>query len=57
MIPFGHLNGKTWSFNYFLQDGLLLSLVQRTGVSVPVVDQISCTRRGDEFCEYRVRWM
>ncbi len=48
---------RTQSFNCYLQDGLLLSLVQRTGVSVPIVDQVTCTELGDEFCEYRVRWM
>ncbi|MFQ5525161.1 MAG: hypothetical protein ACE5GX_02760 [Thermoanaerobaculia bacterium] len=55
--PDNILMRRTQSFNCYLQDGLLLSLVQRTGVSVPMVDQVTCVQRGDEFCEYRVRWM
>ena len=55
--PDSILMRRTQSFNCYLQDGLLLSLVKRTGVTVPIVDQTTCARLGDEFCEYRIRWM
>lgn len=48
---------RTLSFNCILQEGLLQSLVTRTGVSLPRVRHARCTRRGDEFCEYEVTWL
>jgi len=47
---------RTQTFNCMLQEGLLLSLVQRSGVVQPNVEHISCVRRGDEFCNYRLTW-
>lgn len=48
---------RTQTFNCLLQEGLLLSLVERTGALMPSVAHYNCTRRGDEFCEYRVSWL
>lgn len=48
---------RTQTFNCFLQEGLIHALVQKTGVTLPKVEHASCTRRGDEFCEYVVKWM
>lgn len=39
------------TFNCILQEGLLLSLVERTAVLMPSVSHSACTRRGDPFCE------
>jgi hypothetical protein len=47
---------RTQTFNCVMQEGLLLSLVDRTGVLGPDVEHRACTRRGDEFCEYRLSW-
>lgn len=48
---------RTQTYNCILQEGLLHSLVKRTGVMLTNVEHVSCTRRGDEFCEYRIGWM
>lgn len=48
---------RTQTFNCKLQEGLLVSLVERTGVMLPSVEHARCTRRGDEFCEYEVNWV
>jgi hypothetical protein len=48
---------RTQTFNCLLQEGLLLALVERTGVLMPSVRQIRCTRQNDEFCDYEVRWL
>lgn len=47
---------RTQTFNCMLQQGNLLSLVERTRVALPTLTQVRCTRRGDPFCEYEVRW-
>ncbi|NUP12054.1 MAG: hypothetical protein HOW73_38910 [Polyangiaceae bacterium] len=48
---------RTQTFNCMMQDGLLVSLVERTGVEGADVEHYKCTKRGDEFCEYRVTWL
>jgi len=48
---------RTQSFNCVMQEGVLLSLVEGTGVTMPRVEHLRCTRRGEEFCEYEVRWL
>ncbi len=48
---------RTQTFHCILQEGLLRSLVQRAPVRSVTVSHIRCTRRGDEFCEYEVRWI
>lgn len=48
---------RTQTFNCVLQEGLLLALVEKTGVLMPSVSHIRCTRRGDDFCDYQVRWL
>lgn len=48
---------RTQTFNCLLQEGLLLSLVERTGVLMPSVKHSTCTRRGDPYCEYDVSWL
>ncbi len=48
---------RTQSFNCMLQEGLLLSLVERCGVVMPSVTHRKCTRRGDDFCEYDLTWL
>ena len=48
---------RTQSFNCMLQEGLLLSLVERCGVVMPSVAHRKCTRRGDDFCEYDLTWL
>ncbi len=47
---------RTQSFNCMLQEGLLVSLVERTGVRNIQVKHAPCTRQGAEFCEYTVSW-
>lgn len=47
---------RTQTFNCLLQEGLLLSLVERTGVLTAQVVHRSCTRKGAEFCEYEMAW-
>ncbi len=48
---------RTQTFNCMMQDGLLVSLVERTGVEGSDVEHYNCTKRNDEFCEYRVTWL
>lgn len=48
---------RTQTFNCVLQEGLLVSLVERTGVAEPDVEHVRCTRRGDEFCDYKLTWL
>ncbi len=48
---------RTQTFNCILQEGLLKSLVNRTGARLVEVDHIACTRKGAEFCEYAVKWL
>ena len=48
---------RTQTFNCTLQEGLLLSLVERTGVLMPAVNHSRCTRQGDDYCEYAVTWL
>ena len=48
---------RTQTFNCILQEGLLLSFVERTGVLLPKVEHKRCTRKGAEFCEYEVTWL
>jgi hypothetical protein len=48
---------RTQTFNCVLQEGVLLALVERTGVVMPSVRQIRCTRHNHEYCDYEVRWL
>jgi predicted hydrocarbon binding protein len=48
---------RTQTFNCMMQDGLLVALVERTGVEGADVEHFKCTKRGDEFCEYRITWL
>jgi hypothetical protein len=48
---------RTQTFNCMLQEGLLFSLVERTGVLAPRVEHVKCTRSGDEYCDYEVTWL
>lgn len=48
---------RTQTFNCMLQEGLLLRLVELTGVTMPSVKHERCTRRRDEFCEYTITWL
>ncbi len=48
---------RTQTFNCILQEGLLKSLVARTGVDLPNAQHIACTKRGAEFCDYAVTWL
>jgi len=48
---------RTQTFNCAMQDGLLVSLVERTGVEGVDCDHYKCTRKGDDFCEYKVSWL
>jgi len=45
------------TFNCMMQDGLLMRLLELTGVTLPSVNHARCTRRGDAFCEYELRWL
>lgn len=47
---------RTQSFNCVLQEGLIRAMIERTGVMLPRTEQVHCTRRGDPFCDYEVRW-
>jgi hypothetical protein len=47
---------RTQTFNCSLQEGLLLSFLERTGVPAPRVEQERCVRLGDEYCEYALEW-
>ena len=48
---------RTQTFNCILQVTLLKSLVARTGVKGVQVNHERCTRKGDEYCDYRIRWL
>lgn len=48
---------RTQTFNCVLQEGLLLSLVEKCGVLMPSVAHRKCTRRGGDFCEYDLTWL
>jgi hypothetical protein len=48
---------RTQTFNCTMQEGLLVSLVECTGVEGADVDSVKCTKRGDEFCEYKLTWL
>ena len=48
---------RTQTFNCVLQEGLLRSLVERTGCQSVRVTHARCTREGDEFCEYDISWV
>lgn len=48
---------RTQTFNCKMQEGLLLSLLDRTGVDGTDVNHHKCTARGDEFCEYHLTWL
>ncbi len=48
---------RTQTFNCIVQEGILLALVEKTGVLMPSVRQVRCTRQGDEFCDFEVRWL
>jgi hypothetical protein len=48
---------RTQTFNCVMQEGVLLAIVAGTGVTLPRVEHVRCTRRGDEYCEYEIRWM
>ena len=47
---------RTQTFNCTMQEGLLLSFLERTGVDRPRVAQVRCVRSGDEFCDYGLEW-
>lgn len=44
---------RTQTFNCRLQKGLLTSLLERTGVERAEVRQVSCTRQGADYCDFR----
>lgn len=48
---------RTQTFNCLLQEGMLLSLLERTRVQLPGVVHETCRRRGDPFCTYRCTWI
>ena len=48
---------RTQTFNCVLQEGMLLSLLERTRVQLPGVTHETCRRRGDKFCTYRCTWI
>lgn len=48
---------RTQTFNCIMQEGVLVSLVERTGVEGADVDHVKCTKRGDEFCDYKLTWL
>lgn len=48
---------RTQTFNCQMQEGLLVSLVERTGVEGADVQHYKCTKRHDDFCEYRLTWL
>ncbi|HEY6878170.1 MAG TPA: hypothetical protein VI299_09125 [Polyangiales bacterium] len=48
---------RTQTFNCVLQEGLLMSLLERTGVLMPAVAHASCTRQGAPYCVYRLTWL
>lgn len=48
---------RTQTFNCILQEGLLLALTERSGVLMPSVRQVSCTRAGADYCDYLISWL
>ena len=48
---------RTQTFNCTMQEGLLVSLVEHTGVEGADVEHRKCTKRGDDFCEYKLSWL
>ena len=48
---------RTQTFNCVLQEGLLKSLVKRSGVMLADAKHIACVREGADFCDYEVTWM
>jgi hypothetical protein len=48
---------RTQTFNCPMQEGLLVALVERTGVEGADVEHYKCTKRNDDFCEYRLSWL
>ncbi|HVJ89094.1 MAG TPA: hypothetical protein VM580_04765 [Labilithrix sp.] len=48
---------RTQTFNCTVQEGVLVSFIEKTGVEGIDVDHYTCTRRGDEFCQYRLTWV
>jgi hypothetical protein len=48
---------RTQTFNCILQEGMLLSFLERTRVQMPGVVHETCRRRGDAFCTYRCTWI
>lgn len=48
---------RTQTFNCMLQESLLKSMVARSGVKAVRVNHEHCTRRNDEFCDYRIQWL
>lgn len=48
---------RTQTFNCVMQEGVLLALVEGTRCVMPRVEHVRCTRTGDPFCEYEVRWL
>lgn len=48
---------RTQTFNCPMQEGLLISLVERTGVEGADVEHYKCTKRNDDYCEYRLTWL
>ncbi len=48
---------RTQTFNCMLQEGLLYSLLERTGALLPRVNHVRCTRTGAPYCEYEALWL
>jgi hypothetical protein len=48
---------RTQTFNCIMQEGLLVRLLELTGVVMPEVKHSRCTRRGDDYCEYEMTWL
>jgi hypothetical protein len=47
---------RTQTFNCAMQEGLLLSFLELTGVREPRVSHARCVRSGEEYCDYLVDW-
>lgn len=47
---------NTLDTNCVLSEGLLLALMERTEVTGCQVKQVTCTRHGDEHCDYEISW-
>ena len=48
---------RTQTFHCLLQEGLIRSLVQRTGVRLPRATHKACVRDGAPYCEYEITWL